>query len=227
MIIKKIWKRMKPKLLDEVIPPHEGTDTTAPTTTVSGDHYKPVCSRRGESDGWEVLCDLPDPGLLQEVQEEEGERRPEGRARLHQPLCRAGLRPLCSARAAVCRAQTEPVLVCWQLCKAGLKTLQDLGPEMRLALNEDLEEEEEAVMEDEELLEVRRIPIPELRQVGLSSNWKCVSVQDENGLGADSERRGSLLTPTGKRQHHVARIILESRHNPAPNCVQVPAAVTV
>ena len=29
-IIKKIWKRMKPKLLDEVIPPHEGTDTVSP-----------------------------------------------------------------------------------------------------------------------------------------------------------------------------------------------------
>lgn len=42
-----------------------------------------------------------------------------------------------------------------QLCKAGLKTLQDLGPEMRLALNEDLEEEEEeeAMMEGEELEE--------------------------------------------------------------------------
>lgn len=26
-IIKKIWKRMKPKLLDEVIPPHEGAAT--------------------------------------------------------------------------------------------------------------------------------------------------------------------------------------------------------
>lgn len=41
-----------------------------------------------------------------------------------------------------------------QLCKAGLKTLQDLGPEMRLALNEDLEEEEEEeedMMEGEEL----------------------------------------------------------------------------
>lgn len=40
------------------------------------------------------------------------------------------------------------VLVFLQLCKAGLKTLQDLGPEMRLALNEDLEEE--AMMEEEE-----------------------------------------------------------------------------
>lgn len=45
--------------------------------------------------------------------------------------------------------------VCLQLCKAGLKTLQDLGPEMRLALNEDLEEDdEEAMMEDEDLQEV-------------------------------------------------------------------------
>lgn len=46
------------------------------------------------------------------------------------------------------------VCVSPQLCKAGLKTLQDLGPEMRLALNEDLEEdEEEAMMEEEEELE--------------------------------------------------------------------------
>ena len=43
--------------------------------------------------------------------------------------------------------------MCEQLCKAGLKTLQDLGPEMRLALNEDLEEDEEEVMMDEEELE--------------------------------------------------------------------------
>lgn len=33
IIIKKIWKRMKPKLLDEVIPPHEGINTAASTTT--------------------------------------------------------------------------------------------------------------------------------------------------------------------------------------------------
>ncbi len=45
------------------------------------------------------------------------------------------------------------VCVCLQLCKAGLKTLQDLGPEMRLALNEDLDEDEEVMMEDEELEE--------------------------------------------------------------------------
>lgn len=42
--------------------------------------------------------------------------------------------------------------MCLQLCKAGLKTLQDLGPEMRLALNEDMDvdEDEEVMMEDEE-----------------------------------------------------------------------------
>lgn len=34
-IIKKIWKRMKPKLLDEVIPPHEGTNTTDTTTNTT------------------------------------------------------------------------------------------------------------------------------------------------------------------------------------------------
>lgn len=49
------------------------------------------------------------------------------------------------------RKVREFLSVLLQLCKAGLKTLQDLGPEMRLALNEDLEEEEEeALMEDEE-----------------------------------------------------------------------------
>lgn len=51
------------------------------------------------------------------------------------------------------------VCICvFQLCKAGLKTLQDLGPEMRLALNEDLEEDEEedeeAILDEEGLEEV-------------------------------------------------------------------------
>lgn len=34
-IIKKIWKRMKPKLLDEVIPPHKGTEETTRTTVAT------------------------------------------------------------------------------------------------------------------------------------------------------------------------------------------------
>lgn len=41
-IIKKIWKRMKPKLLDEVIPPHKGTDQTR--TTVATVEAAPTIS---------------------------------------------------------------------------------------------------------------------------------------------------------------------------------------
>lgn len=37
-----------------------------------------------------------------------------------------------------------------QLCKAGLKTLQNLGPEIRLALNEDLDKEE---VEEDDMIE--------------------------------------------------------------------------
>uniref|UniRef100_A0A8C9X347 Voltage-dependent L-type calcium channel subunit alpha n=1 Tax=Sander lucioperca TaxID=283035 RepID=A0A8C9X347_SANLU len=39
VIIKKIWKRMKPKLLDEVIPPHEGTETTTNTSYTRNTSY--------------------------------------------------------------------------------------------------------------------------------------------------------------------------------------------
>uniref|UniRef100_A0A3Q2PQZ9 Voltage-dependent calcium channel alpha-1 subunit IQ domain-containing protein n=1 Tax=Fundulus heteroclitus TaxID=8078 RepID=A0A3Q2PQZ9_FUNHE len=101
-IIRKIWKRMKPKLLDEVIPPHEGGEEVTVgkfyATFLIQDYFRKFRKRKekenvvGESDS------------------------------------------------------TNP-----SLCKAGLKTLQDLGPEMRLALNEDLEEDEEVLMEGEEL----------------------------------------------------------------------------
>ncbi|XP_013872270.1 voltage-dependent L-type calcium channel subunit alpha-1F [Austrofundulus limnaeus] len=96
VIIRKIWKRMKPKLLDEVIPPHEEEEVTVGkfyATFLIQDYFRKFRKRKerggltGESDS--------------------------------------------TNQSAV------------QLCKAGLKTLQDLGPEMRLALNEDLEEEEE------------------------------------------------------------------------------------
>lgn len=40
------------------------------------------------------------------------------------------------------------------LCQAGLRTLQDLGPEIRLAMNADLEEEEEDLEEEQEENEV-------------------------------------------------------------------------
>uniref|UniRef100_A0A669BTS2 Voltage-dependent L-type calcium channel subunit alpha n=1 Tax=Oreochromis niloticus TaxID=8128 RepID=A0A669BTS2_ORENI len=107
VIIKKIWKRMKPKLLDEVIPPHEGTlEVTVGkfyATFLIQDYFRKF-RRRKEKGDLTGENDSPNPSAV-------------------------------------------------QLCKAGLKTLQDLGPEMRLALNEDLEEEEEAMMEDEEMEE--------------------------------------------------------------------------
>uniref|UniRef100_A0AAQ6IL41 Voltage-dependent L-type calcium channel subunit alpha n=1 Tax=Anabas testudineus TaxID=64144 RepID=A0AAQ6IL41_ANATE len=101
VIIKKIWKRMKPKLLDEVIPPHEVTVGKFYATFLIQDYFRKFRKRKEKG----ALRGEPD--------------------------------------------STNP-----SLCKAGLKTLQDLGPEMRLALNEDLEEDdEEAMMEDEDLQE--------------------------------------------------------------------------
>ncbi|CAJ1085661.1 calcium channel%2C voltage-dependent, L type, alpha 1F subunit [Xyrichtys novacula] len=130
-IIKKIWKRMKPKLLDEVIPPHEEEEVTVGkfyATFLIQDYFRKFRKRK-------------------EVGDITGEAN-----------------------------ATNPSAV--QLCKAGLKTLQDLGPEMRLALNEDLEEEEEAMMEEE----------------GLEDNS---GYKGENGYGPEKDRRSSLLTPTG------------------------------
>uniref|UniRef100_A0A7N6BAN7 Voltage-dependent L-type calcium channel subunit alpha n=1 Tax=Anabas testudineus TaxID=64144 RepID=A0A7N6BAN7_ANATE len=102
VIIKKIWKRMKPKLLDEVIPPHEVTVGKFYATFLIQDYFRKFRKRKEKG----ALRGEPD--------------------------------------------STNPSA----LCKAGLKTLQDLGPEMRLALNEDLEEDdEEAMMEDEDLQE--------------------------------------------------------------------------
>uniref|UniRef100_A0AAQ6IE25 Voltage-dependent calcium channel alpha-1 subunit IQ domain-containing protein n=1 Tax=Anabas testudineus TaxID=64144 RepID=A0AAQ6IE25_ANATE len=105
VIIKKIWKRMKPKLLDEVIPPHEEEKVTVGkfyATFLIQDYFRKFRKRKEKG----ALRGEPD--------------------------------------------STNPSA----LCKAGLKTLQDLGPEMRLALNEDLEEDdEEAMMEDEDLQE--------------------------------------------------------------------------
>ncbi|XP_067384290.1 calcium channel, voltage-dependent, L type, alpha 1F subunit isoform X3 [Channa argus] len=131
VIIKKIWKRMKPKLLDEVIPPHKEEEVTVGkfyATFLIQDYFRKFRKRK-------------ERGVL-----------------VGESNC------------------TNPSAV--QLCKAGLKTLQDLGPEMRLALNEDLEEEEEAIVEGEVLED-------------------NAAYQAENGLGPEEGRRGSLLTPTG------------------------------
>ncbi len=49
-----------------------------------------------------------------------------------------------------CIYTVVPVSFRVHLCQAGLLTLQDLGPEMRLAMNEDLEEEEDGLEEEQE-----------------------------------------------------------------------------
>ncbi|XP_034722363.1 voltage-dependent L-type calcium channel subunit alpha-1F-like, partial [Etheostoma cragini] len=130
VIIKKIWKRMKPKLLDEVIPPHEEEEVTVGkfyATFLIQDYFRKFRKRKEKGD-LTVEADATNPSAV-------------------------------------------------QLCKAGLKTLQDLGPEMRLALNEDLEDD--VMMEDEELEE-------------------DAAYQGENGFGPEKDRRCSILTtPTG------------------------------
>ncbi|XP_052420282.1 calcium channel, voltage-dependent, L type, alpha 1F subunit [Carassius gibelio] len=99
IIIKKIWKRMKPKILDEVIPPPTEEEVTVGkfyATFLIQDYFRKFRKRKekvglGDSENG-------NPSALQ----------------------------------------------------AGLRTLQDLGPEMRLAMNEDLEEEEEGLEEEQE-----------------------------------------------------------------------------
>nr|XP_046200729.1 calcium channel, voltage-dependent, L type, alpha 1F subunit isoform X1 [Oncorhynchus gorbuscha] len=101
-IIKKIWKRMKPKVLDEVIPPHEEEDVTVGkfyATFLIQDYFRKFRKRKEQGDL------------------EEGDPN-----------------------------NTSAAL---QLCQAGLRTLQDLGPEMRMAMSADLEEEEEEGMDEE------------------------------------------------------------------------------
>lgn len=113
-----------------------------------------------------------------------------------------------------------------QLCKAGLQTLQDLGPEMRLALNEDLEEdeeeEEEAILDEDGLEEngmykvgslyILDINICILANQSERTSTSCVRIsafrslpQGENGYGPERDRRGSTLTtPTGRASHRAA-----------------------
>uniref|UniRef100_A0A8C9QPB9 Voltage-dependent L-type calcium channel subunit alpha n=1 Tax=Scleropages formosus TaxID=113540 RepID=A0A8C9QPB9_SCLFO len=92
IIIKKIWKRMKPKILDEVIPPAAEEEVTVGkfyATFLIQDYFRKFRKRKEKG----VLGD-PDTNNSSALQ-------------------------------------------------AGLRTLQDLGPEMRLAMSCDLEEEEE------------------------------------------------------------------------------------
>uniref|UniRef100_A0A3B3TPY2 Voltage-dependent L-type calcium channel subunit alpha n=1 Tax=Poecilia latipinna TaxID=48699 RepID=A0A3B3TPY2_9TELE len=171
-IIKKIWKRMKPKLLDEVIPPHEGREEVTVgkfyATFLIQDYFRKFRKRKekgnvtGESDS------------------------------------------------------TNPSAV-----QAGLKTLQDLGPEMRLALNEDLEDEEEALMDGEDLEKnaAYKVPTgPQLTAGSLTSRLKLsvLCLQAENGSGPET-RRGSILTPTGKMMDYLSPDYHRDGHAPYSN----------
>ncbi|XDV49120.1 hypothetical protein PO909_018431, partial [Leuciscus waleckii] len=99
IIIKKIWKRIKPKILDEVIPPPADEEVTVGkfyATFLIQDYFRKFRKRK-EKVGLED-SENGNPSALQ----------------------------------------------------AGLRTLQDLGPEMRLALNEDLDEDEDGLEEEQE-----------------------------------------------------------------------------
>ncbi|XP_036388852.1 voltage-dependent L-type calcium channel subunit alpha-1D-like [Megalops cyprinoides] len=99
VIIKKIWKRMKPKILDEVIPPHEEEEVTVGkfyATFLIQDYFRKFRKRKEK-------CGLGEPDVNNS-----------------------------------------------SALQAGLRTLQDLGPEMRLAMSCDLEEEEEEELLEEE-----------------------------------------------------------------------------
>uniref|UniRef100_A0A672LV87 Voltage-dependent L-type calcium channel subunit alpha n=1 Tax=Sinocyclocheilus grahami TaxID=75366 RepID=A0A672LV87_SINGR len=135
IIIKKIWKRIKPKILDEVIPPPAEEEVTVGkfyATFLIQDYFRKFRKRK-EKVGLED-SENGNPSALQ----------------------------------------------------AGLRTLQDLGPEMRLAMNEDLEEEEEGLEEEQE------------EDDGCGSyDSRCSSARSSTGSTASwantGPRRGRLL----------------------------------
>uniref|UniRef100_H3AD48 Calcium voltage-gated channel subunit alpha1 F n=1 Tax=Latimeria chalumnae TaxID=7897 RepID=H3AD48_LATCH len=110
IVIKKIWKRMKQKILDEVIPPPEDEEVTVGkfyATFLIQDYFRKFRKRK-------------EKGLL----------------------------------------GAEPATNNSKALQAGLRTLQDLGPEIRRALSCDLDEEEEELDEagdEEDAVYKRRI----------------------------------------------------------------------
>uniref|UniRef100_A0A673AEQ1 Voltage-dependent L-type calcium channel subunit alpha n=1 Tax=Sphaeramia orbicularis TaxID=375764 RepID=A0A673AEQ1_9TELE len=67
VIIKKIWKRMKPKLLDEVIPPHEEEEVTVGkfyATFLIQDYFRKFRKRK-EKGGLSVEADNTNPSAVQ------------------------------------------------------------------------------------------------------------------------------------------------------------------
>ncbi|XP_016086610.1 calcium channel, voltage-dependent, L type, alpha 1F subunit [Sinocyclocheilus grahami] len=235
IIIKKIWKRIKPKILDEVIPPPAEEEVTVGkfyATFLIQDYFRKFRKRKekvGLEDsengnpsalqaGLRTLQDLgPEMRLamnedleeeeegLEEEQEEDDARYkdlgPEMRLAMNEDLEEEeeGLeeeQEEDDARYKKIVHETEglddysdciytvvPVSFRVHLCQAGLRTLQDLGPEMRLAMNEDLEEEEEGLEEEQEEDDAR--------------------YKNENGYAGHTEpssksRRSSLATtPSG------------------------------
>uniref|UniRef100_A0AAX7UWQ5 Voltage-dependent L-type calcium channel subunit alpha n=1 Tax=Astatotilapia calliptera TaxID=8154 RepID=A0AAX7UWQ5_ASTCA len=90
VIIKKIWKRMKPKLLDEVIPPHEGTlEVTVGkfyATFLIQDYFRKF-RRRKEKGDLTGENDSPNQSAVQRrLTFLEGTHRHSGRP-IHFPLC--------------------------------------------------------------------------------------------------------------------------------------------
>ncbi|ROL48988.1 Voltage-dependent L-type calcium channel subunit alpha-1F [Anabarilius grahami] len=138
IIIKKIWKRTKPKILDEVIPPPADEEVTVGkfyATFLIQDYFRKFRKRK-EKVGLED-SENGNPSALQ----------------IHRGGAGLGqAQPMTSreAKLDVIWLCSEHHLEILMAQKAGLRTLQDLGPEMRLALNEDLEEEEDGLEEEQE-----------------------------------------------------------------------------
>ncbi|XP_048873398.1 calcium channel, voltage-dependent, L type, alpha 1F subunit isoform X2 [Brienomyrus brachyistius] len=132
LIIKKIWKRMKPKILDEVIPPPDEEEVTVGkfyATFLIQDYFRKFRKRK-------------EKGVL-----------------------------------------AEPNTNNSSALQAGLRTLQDLGPEMRLAMSCDLEEEEEeeGLEEDQEEDEI---------------HYKSSGMFSGHTDPASQNRRGSVAPPS-------------------------------
>lgn len=141
-IVKKIWKRTSMKLLDQVVPPAGGKRDQELCMQC---FVLAVCLsafdfafNRWRSNRGEVLCHIPDSGILQEIQETKGT----GPGGQNPPKD-------CSFIAGGCKLHVFTrikkkgnwIRAC--CVQAGLRTLHDMGPEIRRAISGDLTVEEE------------------------------------------------------------------------------------
>uniref|UniRef100_A0A672LR64 Voltage-dependent L-type calcium channel subunit alpha n=1 Tax=Sinocyclocheilus grahami TaxID=75366 RepID=A0A672LR64_SINGR len=144
IIIKKIWKRIKPKILDEVIPPPAEEEVTVGkfyATFLIQDYFRKFRKRK-EKVGLED-SENGNPSALQ----------------------------------------------------AGLRTLQDLGPEMRLAMNEDLEEEEEGLEEEQEEDDARYKVLGPSILFWMNGNICCMSSEFDMYSAISHSRSFSFCLP--------------------------------